>query len=738
MPPFKCYPCYRLIVLSSACRYGVDRALIAMTKQALQAQFTRIQTNLLSRQGSLMTDEQLLPALDAVWALVKSKVFRDLQFIYIYHTQHLLRNDRTKDKKPVYVIARTMLVETVILPFERQLKTGIQELFTRIRHYNEGQQLDVAMLDKAMGKRVVDMLCALGLYGERFEESVISATGGYYEQEGPVHVEGPRSELVRWIHSRLVLEEEAICKAMLPACTHRPLMHQVEQSLIAKNLPVILKSLGPLAFDDRLLEVIVDLVTRIRAQEEFKQAWFALVKEMGTAQIGTPQTETLIERVLALYDSIAKLAWSSGVDTREQEQEQEQRQRQHLKGLLDAPTKEAFECFMNLRSPLVPELLAQHIDQFLRLLAKEPSTDAQVDAFLDHEMILFRHLHSKDLFEAFYKRDLARRLLLSRHAPVEVEQAMIARLRQECGTAFTSRIEVMFKDHDMSTDLTRSFNASRGAKLSDSLSFTVITNGIWPSTVSQPTLAYTLPVDIDRAQKAFSVFYLGQHKNRRLTWNQNLGHCVIRVHFENGPKELVLSIPQALVLMQFTDEVQSLTCQQLQDMTGIGEALIVARTIQSFTRVGILTKVAPGALGGDQEGGGVVAGPVSSEVRVNDQFAFNTQFQHVQHRFKVPAFLSRDESTDASGAFIFGAKIQDEDAVLQESRLDRQSSLDAAIVRTLKKARTIHLTQLQTLVRGCFKWPVSAESIKERLDILEEREFVKRSTEDDDVYLYVQ
>ena len=33
---------------------------------------------------------------------------------------------------------------------------------------------------------------------------------------------------------------------------------------------------------------------------------------------------------------------------------------------------------------------------------------------------------------------------------------------------------------------------------------------------------------------------------------------------------------------------------------------------------------------------------------------------------------------------------------------------------------------------------MSAESFKERLDILEEREFVKRSTEDDDVYLYVQ
>lgn len=39
-------------------------------------------------------------------------------------------------------------------------------------------------------------------------------------------------------------------------------------------------------------------------------------------------------------------------------------------------------------------------------------TDDDVEALLDRVMVLFRFVGSKDVFEAFYKKDLAKRLLL--------------------------------------------------------------------------------------------------------------------------------------------------------------------------------------------------------------------------------------------------------------------------------------------------------------------------------------
>lgn len=57
----------------------------------------------------------------------------------------------------------------------------------------------------------------------------------------------------------------------------------------------------------------------------------------------------------------------------------------------------------------------------------------------------YRHLNSKDVFEAFYKMALARRLLLSRSASIDAEKSMISKLKAECGAAFTQQMEGMFK-----------------------------------------------------------------------------------------------------------------------------------------------------------------------------------------------------------------------------------------------------------------------------------------------------
>jgi hypothetical protein len=51
----------------------------------------------------------------------------------------------------------------------------------------------------------------------------------------------------------------------------------------------------------------------------------------------------------------------------------------------------------------------------------------------------------KDVFEAFYKKDLARRLLLNRSVSADAEKSCIAKLKAECGSQFTNKLEGMFK-----------------------------------------------------------------------------------------------------------------------------------------------------------------------------------------------------------------------------------------------------------------------------------------------------
>lgn len=51
----------------------------------------------------------------------------------------------------------------------------------------------------------------------------------------------------------------------------------------------------------------------------------------------------------------------------------------------------------------------------------------------------------KDVFEAFYKKDLAKRLLLGRSASMDAEKLMITKLKAGCGGNFTANIEGMFR-----------------------------------------------------------------------------------------------------------------------------------------------------------------------------------------------------------------------------------------------------------------------------------------------------
>jgi hypothetical protein len=71
----------------------------------------------------------------------------------------------------------------------------------------------------------------------------------------------------------------------------------------------------------------------------------------------------------------------------------------------------------------------------LKVIGKKPGDtgladeDTEINNQLDKVLDLFRFVHGKAVFEAFYKNDLARRLLMGRSASDDAEKSMLARLR---------------------------------------------------------------------------------------------------------------------------------------------------------------------------------------------------------------------------------------------------------------------------------------------------------------------
>ena len=64
------------------------------------------------------------------------------------------------------------------------------------------------------------------------------------------------------------------------------------------------------------------------------------------------------------------------------------------------------------------------------------------------------------MFEAFYKKDLSRRLLVGKSASIDAEKSMISKLKEECGSQFTNKLEGMFSDMEISKEIMDAFKQS--------------------------------------------------------------------------------------------------------------------------------------------------------------------------------------------------------------------------------------------------------------------------------------
>uniref|UniRef100_A0A8C6K9U7 Cullin 4B n=1 Tax=Nothobranchius furzeri TaxID=105023 RepID=A0A8C6K9U7_NOTFU len=224
----------------------------------------------------------------------------------------------------------------------------------------------------------------------------------------------------------------------------------------------------------------------------------------------------------------------------------------------------------------------------------------------------------KDVFEAFYKKDLAKRLLVGKSASVDAEKSMLSKLKHECGAAFTSKLEGMFKDMELSKDIMVQFKQHMQCQNipgNIELTVNILTMGYWPTYVP---MEVHLPPEMVRLQEIFKTFYLGKHSGRKLQWQSTLGHCVLKAEFKEGKKELQVSLFQTLVLLMF-NEGEEFTLEEIKLATGIEDGEL-RRTLQSLAcgKARVLTKI-----------------PKSKDVEDGDKFSCNDDFKHKLFRIKI-------------------------------------------------------------------------------------------------------
>ncbi|EYC41776.1 hypothetical protein Y032_0557g3395 [Ancylostoma ceylanicum] len=115
-------------------------------------------------------------------------------------------------------------------------------------------------------------------------------------------------------------------------------------------------------------------------------------------------------------------------------------------------------------------------------------SDTEVDQQLSKAIVIFRYIEDKDVFQKYYSKMLASRLILGFSVAMDAEEAMINKLKQACGYEFTSKLSRMFTDIGLSNELADKFNKhleSAHKSVHVSMQPLVLQAGSWPLSAPQ-------------------------------------------------------------------------------------------------------------------------------------------------------------------------------------------------------------------------------------------------------------
>ena len=366
----------------------------------------------------------------------------------------------------------------------------------------------------------------------------------------------------------------------------------------------------------------------------------------------------------------------------------------------------------NVKAPSrSPELLARYADLLLRKSAKNPPEN-EVEEALNQVMIVFKYIEDKDVFQKYYSKMLAKRLVHELSASEDNESAMLQKLKQMCGFEYTSKLQRMYTDTTVSKELTQVFKREVNDKNIDlqhvDLSVMILAHGVWPFQFMETC---SIPPILQNVMDKFSAFYVARHTGRKLTFLQHMSRGEVTCNAYNRKYGFLASTAQMAVLLKFNDNL-SYTLQELTDTLEFKNDLLHT-VLQTMLKVDLITLTGTKTLDANT--------PMTTEVNLN------------------PNFFSKKLKVDLSKAVTRSEVRKEQVDVQKDLEEDRRMVIQAAIVRVMKMRKKLAHQALMTEVikQLSVRFKPNVKVIKKCIDTLIEKEYLARVDGDRDSYEYL-
>ncbi|KAL4867301.1 hypothetical protein BDV12DRAFT_122760 [Aspergillus spectabilis] len=707
---------------------------------------------------------------------VLKEVWEDHQLCMQMITDVLMYMDRVTAADPrkvsIYSAAMALFRDHVLRsPIEPGSETFVADVLQSTVLFMIQLERSGHMIDRPLIRHCVYMLEGLyetqaeeessRLYLTSFEPDFLKTSTAFYQAEGKRLLEMADATTFCLVAFNRIAEEKERCQNTLSPLSESKIKEVLDNELIRKNLDEVinLESTGVrVMLDNDRLDTLGRIYT-LSARVDPKKAHLTEAVQRRVVEMGQEINAASI--ALAQTPAPSK---ATGAEAGQKDKEKDKNKDKEkpvnqlttsaikwvadilsLKAKFDNIWHKGFQSDQVLQSAITAsfssfinsttrssEFLSLFFDENLKKGIKGKS-DAEVDALLDSGITLLRYVKDKDLFEAYYKKHLSRRLLMKRSVSMDAERQMISKMKMEVGNQFTQRLEAMFKDMTISEDLTGNYK-QYVQKMGDpdqrrvDLDINVLTSTMWPMEIMSSTrdgqieLPCIYPKDVEILKQSFEKFYLSKHSGRKLSWQPSMGTADIRATFvrSNGKTqrhELNVSTYAMIVLLLFNDVPAdgSLTFEEIQARTRIPDNDLI-RNLQSLA-VAPKTRV-------------LMKEPMSKDVKPTDKFIFNNEFQS--------PFLKVRIGVVSGGA----NKIENQSQRKETEKKmndERGASIEAAVVRIMKQRKTLVHSNLisEVLSQLSARFVPDVTMVKRRIESLIDREYLERIAEDPPTYGYV-
>ncbi|KAF2136115.1 uncharacterized protein K452DRAFT_238070 [Aplosporella prunicola CBS 121167] len=644
--------------------------------------------------------------------------------LFRYLNRHWVKREMDEGKKNIYDIYTLHLVRWKEDMFMATQENVMKSVLRLVEKQRNGETIEQSQI-----KSVVDSFVSLGLdesdptkmtldvYKEYFEKPFLLATAEYYRDESRRFLaDNSVVEYMKKAETRLDEEKERVPLYLLDEIMV-PLMRTCETVLIADHSQALREEFQLLLDQDRIEDLarMYKLLARIpngldplrtRFENHVRKAGLSAVEKVATdGENLEPKVyvDSLLE-VHSQYQDLVNKAFNGESE---------------FVRSLDNACRE----FVNRNkvcksgSTKSPELLAKYTDSLLKKSSAKGSEEDDVEKQLDQIMTVFKYIEDKDVFQKFYSRMLAKRLVNTTSASDDAETSMIAKLKDACGFEYTNKLQRMFQDMQTSKDLNAAFKDWQSETLDDEdkktavdATYHILGTGFWP--LNPPTTPFVPPQAIVKTYERFGAFYGSKHSGRKLTWLWQLCKGELRANYlkvaggKASPTFQVSTYQMALLLL-FNDS-DTVTYPEMVEATKLSKETLDP-SIAVFIKAKVLT-----------------AEPEGAKPEPGTTYKLNYGLKSKKMKMNLNIGIKSEQK----------AEVEDTHKTIEE---DRKLLMQSAIVRIMKSRKKMKHQQLvgETINQIRSRFTPKVGDIKKCIDILLEKEYLERLEGDENELGYL-